>query len=163
MAKKLTKTVDVESQTVTLEFADGSKISSSLTEFSPEMITRLALHGLSQKKGDACASLDTVAECREAVEGIRSQLLSNDWSAKREGSGSPRIGLLVEALARITGRTIEECTEVVEALDDEQKKLVRADANVRKIMAQIRYERETAKESKGEGQVDLMALLGGAK
>ena len=159
MAKKLSKDYDVEAQSATFEFDDGSKQTICLSELKPEIVVQLALHGLVQKGGDACASKDTTQEYIDSVAAVLKQLRDGEWSSRREGTGGPRVGLLVEALAKCTGRSMEECLKAVEGLNDEQKKALRADPNIRKMIAQIRFEREQAKTEKGDGQVDLQALM----
>lgn len=159
MAKKLSKDYNAETGEFWFEFEDGTKIEGNLSDFSESIVKRLALHGIMQKGGDSTASKETLKEFVEAVTAVVTQLKAGEWSQKREGTGGPRIGLLVEALARCAGRTTEECLAVVEALSDDDKKALRQDASIRKMIAQIRFERENEKAAKGEGQVDLQALM----
>jgi hypothetical protein len=145
MAKKLTK--EITDTGVSIEFANGETLALQFADLSEDIKFRLMAHGASQKLGDASAGTE--------------RLIAGDWKSVRESSGSPKIGLLVEALARLTSRDIAECREVVESLDDETKKKLRAQPQLKAVMADIRAEREKAKaQEAGVGGVDFGALFG---
>lgn len=106
---KISKTVNVEAKTVTIDFVEvlsrvkgektemGKTIESFVVraeEFSDEVRTQAMLHGLSQKFGDelACGSEEkdayTVAEAKGWLADMSSRLIANKWNAgKRSGNG----------------------------------------------------------------------------
>ena len=53
-SNRVKKSVSVENESVTFGF-EGNSVEFRLDQLSGEMITRLALHGLSQKLGDSYA------------------------------------------------------------------------------------------------------------
>lgn len=159
MAKKLTK--EITDTGVSIEFANGETLALQFADLSEDIKFRLMAHGASQKLGDASAGTETVEEAIAETKKVLERLIAGDWKSVRESSGSPKIGLLVEALARLTSRDIAECREVVEALDDETKKKLRAQPQLKAVMADIRAEREKAKaQEAGVGGVDFGALFG---
>ena len=65
MAKIANKIVGEEA--VTFEFANGEQVVARLDALTPEMVKRLAIHGLSQKMGDSYARAagagDAIEKC----------------------------------------------------------------------------------------------------
>lgn len=106
---KISKTVNVEAKTVTIDFVEVlSRVKGEKTEtgkvietfvvkaeeFSDEVRTQAMLHGLSQKFGDelACGSEEkeayTVVEAKGWLVDMTSRLVANKWNAgKRSGNG----------------------------------------------------------------------------
>lgn len=158
MAKKLTK--DVTETGVTITFANNEVLTLNFADLSEDIKFRLMGHGASQKLGDASAGTETVEEAIAETRKVLERLLSGDWKSIREGSAGPKIGLLVEALARLTQRDPGECHAVVEAMDDETKKKLRAHPQLKAVMADIRAEREKAKAAEaGVGGTDFGSLF----
>jgi len=157
MAKKLTK--EVTDTGVSITFANDEVLSLNFDQLSDEIKLKLMAHGASQKLGDASAGTETVEEAIAETRKVLERLLAGDWKSVREGGAGPKIGLLVEALARLTQRDVGECRDVVEALDDETKKKLRAQPQLKAVMADIRAEREKAKAGEA-GTIDFGALFG---
>lgn len=106
---KISKTVNVEAKTVTIDFVEvlsrvkgekaemGKTIESFVVraeDFSDEVRTQAMLHGLSQKFGDelACGAEEkdayTVEEAKGWLDDMSSRLIANKWNAgKRSGNG----------------------------------------------------------------------------
>ena len=137
-----TVTTDVESGTVTLTWADGEKTQAKLGELPEHIVRRLALHGLKQKLVDAHAGVRDVADARAATVAVLETLRAGDWS-KRPDAGVG--GLLVEAVARATGRTAEAVRERLAAMDDAQRRALAKHPAVAAAMAAIRAERLAAR------------------
>jgi hypothetical protein len=156
MARKLTK--ELSETGITITFADARVIAVNYDDLSPNIHLRLMQHGLSQKLGDASAGAETVDEAYKETLKVAERLLANDWKSVREGTAAPKIGLLVEALARLTQRDMDECLSVVENMDDETKKKLRAHPQIKAVMADIRAEREKAKAADFTG-TDFGALF----
>lgn len=175
-----TKKIDLEGRKVEITFADGTAQSLSLNDLNDEIITRLALHGLSQKLGDSYAGAgtedDPVAVATAAVGGVIENLMEGNWTQRATGTSGPRVTMLAEALSRATGKPVEECAELVNELkdaadtedaSDEDKARFDAVKNhpaVKAEMSKIRAERAAAKAekdaAKGADAPDLGSLLG---
>jgi hypothetical protein len=143
------KVVDVATQSVTFTFDDGTTEVVELAKLSPDMVVRAALHGISQKVGDAYANAakaeSPLAFAKEAVTETRAQIYANDWNATRTGTSGPRTSILAQALARITGKTEAEAVAFVDSLDEDQTKAWKAKGKVKLMMATITAERAAAK------------------
>jgi len=137
------KTVDVDSGSVTFTFADeGAPVVVELSKVSDANMTRLALHGMSQKCGDSYAGAESIADAREAVLGVQEMLYSGEWSTR--APGEPRTSVLAEALARATGKTVEAAKAALDAMDDDTRKAVSAHPGVKKARAEIALEKASA-------------------
>jgi hypothetical protein len=158
MAKKLTK--EVTETGVTITFANGEVLALNFDSLSDDIKFKLMGHGASQKLGDASAGTETVEEAIAETKKVLERLIAGDWKSVRESGASPKIGLLVEALARLTQRDVGECFAVVEGMDDETKKKLRAHPQLKAVMADIRAEREKAKaRDAGVSATDFGALF----
>jgi hypothetical protein len=161
--------------------ADGKpaqEVTISLSDLSPEIVTRLALHGLSQKIGDsyagAAAEPNPTKYSFEQIEDVIGQLKRGEWRVT--AAGGPKATLLAKAIARVTGRDLDDVVEMLEGLDDDDttdpagkvvpgKKslqkhpaIVQAKADIKLEEAQKAKERAAGK-STGEAP-DLSTLLG---
>jgi hypothetical protein len=139
------KAVDVDNGTVTFTFADsGSPIVVELSKVSAAKQTRLALHGLSQKCGDSYAGAESIPDAREAVLGVQEMLYDDNMEWSTRAPGEPRVAVLAEALARATGRTIEEAKAALAAMDEDTRKAVSAHPGVKKARAEMALEKANA-------------------
>ena len=160
------KIVNDEAQTVTFDFGDGAEpIVVRLSEMPAEIVTRLALHGISQKVGDSYASAAKAVDegeadspeayARQRVTDVTGLLKSGDWAAAREGAGVTRVNLLVEAYARVKDCDIEQALRVIDSLDEDQTKAARKHPAIAAAMKVIKAERaakaaEAAKANVGK-------------
>ncbi len=156
MARKLDKEITTEGATIT--FKNGESLAVRFADLSDTIREKLLQHGLSQKLGDASAGCETVEEAIAETKRVIERLIAGDWRSVREATAGPRVGLLVEALVRITGKGTEECRDVVDGIDDDKRKALRAHPQIRAAMADIRAERERAKA--GEAGPSLASLFG---
>ena len=153
--KKATKTVDTEHNSVLFKFVDGTEFTAHLNKVNDNIRTRLALHGLAQKLGDTYAG--DVESPAESVKDMFEELVGGEWSTRKPGE--PRTALVVEAISRVLGKTLEDAKSFWEGLSDEGKKKARAKPKVQLAMADIQRERAQAKvEAEGEGEEDLADL-----
>jgi NACalpha-BTF3-like transcription factor len=137
------KAVDVDNGTVTFTFADsGAPIVVELSKVSVANQNRLALHGMSQKCGDSYAGAESIPDAREAVLGVQEMLYSGEWSTR--APGEPRVAVLAEALARATGRTVEDAKVALAAMDEDTRKAVSAHPGVKKARAEMALEKANA-------------------
>ncbi len=155
---------------VVFQYPDGKSISVLLSELSQDMITRLAVHGISQKLGDAYASAskqeNPLGWAKEQVQEGLKQLKEGDWRVTT--AGGPRATLLARALARATGNELDAAIEVVDGLDDDQRKALHKDPAIKQAKAAIKLEdaQKAAERAKGataeEGSgADLGAMFSG--
>ena len=161
MARKIAKKeIDLDAGTVTFEFADGQVLVCDVKELSKDMHKRALLHGLAQKVGDAYSGADSAAEALEAAGKAYTSIKEGNWNVGRaEGEGTPRIGQLVKALAKVAGKTEEEALAVVEAMEDEQKKQLRAHPQIKVAMAELRAAEAKAKAKKETGEAPDLSTM----
>lgn len=166
---KLPNTVNAAGETV-----DGEKYLLLLSELSPEIVTRLAVHGLSQKVGDSFAGAadepDPVAYAIARIKDTWEQLKRGEWRVT--GTGGPRATLLGRALARVSGHTIEEAMAVLQDKEDSLSeeefkaflKALRADPSIKQAQADIKLEDAQKAKERASGasgtKADLGALFG---
>ena len=149
---------------VNFEFFDGTAMSANLDALTPEMVNKLAIHGLSQKIGDSYSGEDA-ANCQTIAEATFKSLVDGNWSS-RSGGGGPRISQLAEALARATGQEIQDCVAKIAEMDDDTKKDLKAHPQIKAIIAEIKLEKAKADAEKAagdadaEGGIDLSAMMG---
>ena len=166
MAKKIT---DEAAGKITFEFSDGRTLSIAVSELTPEMATRAAMHGLSQKGGDSYAGAESVDEAYDACESTLAALRgpNGTWSTRTVGEGGARGTMLVEALYRATkheGKTMDDCEQLVADMSDEQKKGIRnipaIKAQLDAIAAERAMERaEKSAKSAADKPLDLSAFV----
>lgn len=129
-------------------FDDGSTQTFDASKCNDSILTRLYMHGASQKIGDsyagaASSGVDPVAFAKEAVKDTIAQLYAGDWRAAGTG-GAARVPDLALALSRIPaiGKTLDECVAFVETLDKDQTKAWKAKAKVAAELLRISAERK---------------------
>lgn len=149
--RKVTK--EVTETGVDFTFADGSVMSANLSELSEDMVTKLALHGLSQKVGDSYSGEDA-ANCQTIAEKTFETLQKGEWSSRSGGGAGPRISQLAEALARVTGKEVQECVAKIAEMDDDQKKDLRAHPQIKATIAEIKLEKAQADAEKSAADAD---------
>ena len=154
IAKKVLGTDGVD-----FEFANGNILTAHLGSIPEHIITRLAVHGLSQKIGDSYASANekgwTIQECHERATEVLQTLIEGNWSA----SGGSGINILVEAVARITGLDIDLCAMRIGNMTDAQQKELAKRADVKAMVATIKAERAKAKVKDGDTDASDLADL----
>lgn len=147
MAKKATK--KVTDTGVEILFESGEVVAVELSALAPEIVTKLALHGLSQKIGDSYAGAE-LNEAHELAGSVVERLTAGEWTQAREGGGVSRVSMLVEALAAATGKTSDEALEVVKGMSEDQRKELKKHPAIAKEMATIAAERAVAKAAAAE-------------
>jgi len=150
-----TKKIADDLSGVAIEFSSGERLAANLADLTAEIITQLALHGLSQKLGDSYAGEKDVSVAKVKAGKVLERLVAGDWRAVREGGGGGRITDLAQALADITGRTIEEAVSRIEDMDKDEKSALRKHKKIKARLAEIAYERAKAAVESGEDDEDL--------
>lgn len=85
-----TKITLPESHTVTKGPRDktwSANVSVDVTKLSPEIIAKLAMHGLHQKVADSAAGATNETEAVAAMQKAIDALLAGDWSSRGAGDG----------------------------------------------------------------------------
>lgn len=153
MARIATKTYTENA--VTISFIDGTKIEMGLSDMPDNMTDRLAIHGLLQKLGDSYASADDVPSAIERCQSVAEALRRGEWTVGRASTGGT---ILAEALAKATGRTVEDATAAIAKLSDADKAAMQKHPAVKSALAEIRAARAKA-AAKGTKAADLGTLF----
>lgn len=156
MAKKAEK--KIEGDVLTIKFlASNEELVVDINTIPAETLSRLAMHGLSQKIGDSYAGAEAEESYARAA-AVAKDLQEGNWST-RVAAGSPRSTQLAEALHRVTGKTLEEACAKIEELDDESKKGLRTHPQIKAALAAIKSEKAAADAAKAaEALADAPAL-----
>lgn len=154
IAKKVLGTDGVD-----FEFTNGETLTANLGMLPEDIITRLAVHGLSQKIGDSYASANekgwSVDECRDQALSVYNSLMDGNWAS----SGGSGTNILAEAVARITGLDVDECAAKVRGMTDEERKELAKRADVKAVVLDIKAERAKAKVKDGDTDASDLADL----
>lgn len=146
-----TKTVNVEAKTVTFTHDDKTTAVFELAKCSADMVTRLALHGASQKAGDSYAGAaketDPLGFAKQAVADTIAQIYSGEWRTSTGGARGPSD--LAQAIAQGTGSTVEEATDLLASLGDDEagdnaRKALRNKPKVKAALAAIKARKAIA-------------------
>lgn len=136
---------------VVIEFTNGHQVALDLAELDSDIITRLAVHGLSQKLGDSysgCGGDLNIAIA--AAESTKEALLKGDWAQRGVGDG----GYLAEAVAEITGQGLDTVREKLATLSDEQKDALKKRKDVKAVVARLKAEK-LAERAEDEAPLEL--------
>lgn len=134
------------------EFNNGGILQADVRELPHDMEHQLMLHGLKQKLSDSYSGLTTDHEIEAAVNGVWDNLVKNLWNAGRSSLG----GIWVEAIARAAGVSVEQAAEKWNSMDEDTRKDVKKNPQVKQAKAEIELERAKAK---AEGTtIDLDAI-----
>lgn len=155
MAKKAEK--KIEGEVLSISFATGEALSIGLADVPSDTLTRLAMHGLSQKVGDAYAGGEP-EEAYARAAAVVADLLAGNWTTRVAASG-PKATQLAEALALATGKTMDEAAAVLETMDEDQKKDLRKHPQIKVQLATIKARLAEAAAAKAIAEaVDAPAL-----
>ena len=127
--------------TLTFQWADETVTEIDLDSFQDHIDNHARNHGFSQKLGDSYSGAKSVAEAKAKLNDTLAALEAGDWNRKGGSTG----GIWVEALARAAGKPIDECLAKWEAMDEEQRKAVKAHPEVAQAKAALDFERAKAK------------------
>lgn len=176
MTTKIEKGFLVNGETVRSPQADatafivsygGKQLTLELSELSREVLHMAALHGLSQKIGDAASGYARTGINPLSVMGaVMEQLKAGHWNKPSAGgSGAAQANLLAEALSRAMDKPLADCIKAIDGLDDGQKKDLRKRPVIAAKIAEIQAERKAAqmaeleKAAKNDKLDDILADL----
>jgi hypothetical protein len=172
MAKfsKAKKVVDLDAGTIRFDFADGNgSITVNVDKFNDEVKRKAMFHGVAQKVQDSYASTETADEAYSAATATVKALDGGSWTVRTAGEGGGQLPMLVEALFRVIGqaegKTIGECAELIESMDDGQRKGCRELPPIVAALDEIRAERALEKAEKSRAAaagkaLDLSSIMG---
>lgn len=147
IAKKL-----VSEDSITFAWADETTSTVSLSDIPSDLINRAALHGLSQKLGDAYSGCEgNIATAKAQFDDVLAALMAGDWNRKGGSTG----GVWVEAIAEAASVPFEEALEKYNAADEETRKAMKAHPDVKAAKARIDYERAQAKAKSADTPLEL--------
>lgn len=165
------KVIDLEAQTVTFDFENGETTTFDLSKVSSEIVTRLALHGASQKIGDSYANTKKAVEGTDISEqeyaygeatATIAQLYAGDFNVRTAGVGV--VSDLAIAVAEVSGKTVNEVVGMLADATKEQKKALRAHPAIKAVLERIKLEKQTRRAAAAEANAgsgpSLMDLLG---
>jgi len=156
--KLATKEIDLPKGLVVICFEDGSKLTLDAAKLPDLMLDRAKLHGLSQKLGDSYAGNKSVAEAKANVQSVIDQLMAGDWN--RGGGGGPQLGILAEALAKLTGKDMDEALAAVTKLSDDERKTLRGNSQIKFAIAEIQTARaKLAADADAEAGKEFLTTL----
>lgn len=159
LSKLLPDDVGGQPRQVICVLGNGVKVVGDLAAYSPEMLERLALHGLSQKIGDAAASFSKDRDFHGAfgaMQQVEDNLRNGLWSSRAGGGTSD----LVSVLAEMQGCELEAAQAAVDKMNDEQLAAVKKHPAVKKAIADLVAKR-AAEAAKASGVEDLGEMLKG--
>lgn len=117
MARIMKKNVNVETLSITFNFANGDSYTADVSNYPEAIKDRLMLHGAAQKLGDTCAGQPD-GEWMNLIMAMDDRLTNGEWGAER-GSG------LEEKLAEAE----ERLAEYIAMTDDEKRTVSKLGVN----------------------------------
>lgn len=150
------KSANAETGDYEFHFGNGHTIKGNIKDFSHEIQRELLMHGLLQKVGDSYSGAKgDFAKAIESAQGVVDQLREGKWTAGRVAAErGPKIGELVEAVARLQKKPVAEVAAILEKADDGKRKALRSHPAVKAAIAAIRAEKAAAAAEKA-GAVTL--------
>lgn len=138
----MTKFLQVIQSEGQLEFKLGNGLTVELRpeDCAEEIRAQAMMHGFNQKVRDSAAGFSKTSDYSGAFSAMQSvvdNLLGGLWNAK----GGNGIGDLVQAIANLKKIEVDEAQELVDALDEEQFKVVAAKPAVKAEILRIKAER----------------------
>ena len=146
MAKRrINRTVDFEKQTVTFGVVGtDNTLVVGVADLTPEMVTRAILHGLNGKVGDSAADPET--DALASMQTVWDNIKAGNWNVRGGGGGGPRVTVLAEALAQVTGQELDAVVDKLEGMSaEERREIPKKYAKVKGAMDAIKAARATEK------------------
>lgn len=153
LSKVMPQDVSGKEGTVQFVLGNGLRVEADLVSLSPNMITQLALHGLSQKVGDASAGFSKAGDYSGAfgaMQQVVDNLIAGQWSTRGQGGGTSD---LVQAICELRGVDVEQAQQVVDGLDEEQLKRITSHPAIKAKIANLKAVR-LAKAAESASDLD---------
>ncbi len=162
MTRRIARTPDLEKGTYTFtDMTTNKSVSLNVDKLPKDIQRQLMFHGVNGKVGDSAASpnVDAIA----VMTGVIAALVAGTWSS-RSGGGGKGSTKLARAIAMALDKELSAVVTMLEGKTDDEKKALRAHADVKLALARIDEEDAKAKAKAAKaGQKDaddLGALLG---
>lgn len=144
---------------VKFHFSNGEIVTVDLEQFPLDTITKLAIHGLSQKLGDSYASANdkgmSIQDCVDVVTEMVGRLEHGDWDT----SGSRGVSIMAEAIAVLLDKDIRQCADLIAGMTDAERGAMSKRPDVKAEVARIKAARARAKLDTTPGGDDIDTLL----
>lgn len=150
------KDYDEETRSFSIVFSDGAQSEVELDKLPANIVTLLALHGLSQKLGDSYASVKgDVVEAKKRYEAVLTQLQNGEWKKAREaGEGGAKTTELAAAIAQFKNAPLDKANAVVAKATKEQIAAWKGNAKIKAIIAEIRAKKAAERAEKAAQKGD---------
>lgn len=158
LSKVMPSDIGGKGSIVQFVLGNGLRVEAGLDSLAPEMITQLALHGLSQKVGDAAAGFSKAGDYSGAfgaMQQVVDNLYAGQWSTRGQGGGTSD---LVQAICELRGVDVDAAQKALDAMDEEQLKRVSSHPQVKAKIADIKAAR-LAKAAENAGDLDELLEL----
>lgn len=136
LVKVLPEDVGGVARTVVFTLGNGVQVVGCLDSYTPAMVERLAIHGLSQKIGDAASGFSKERDFHGAfgaMQGTEDNLQKELWSNRTGGGTSD----LVQVLAELQGVSVEQAQGAVDAMDEAALSTVKKHPAIKKALADL--------------------------
>lgn len=138
---------------LTFVLGNGLKVVADADQMGDDIRAQAMMHGFNQKIRDSAAGFSKdgdFAGAFRAMQTVVDNLTNGLWNAK----GGTGTGDLVQAVANLKKISIEEAQTAVDALDDEQLKVVQSKPAIKAEILRIKSER-AAKLAEASDEDDL--------
>jgi hypothetical protein len=159
LSKIIPSDVGGESRTVVFAFGNGLKTKLSLADIPAETVEALAIHGLSQKAGDAASGMSKDRDftgAYAAVQSVLDNLRNGIWSSRAGSSTSD----LVTVIARIMKLEESEAQAKVDQATEEQLLAIKKNPQVKEAISRLQAERAKENAKSAPKLDDLMKSIG---
>lgn len=137
---------------VRFDFKNGESVTVTIDQIVQwNLLERFAVHGASQKFGDAYAGDKDVDDAFESFSEVLTVAAAGKWSEETVGGGGGS-SVLLKALVELTGKTIEEVRTILGGTSQKEKLGLRQDPRIASIIQRI--------EAEKAGAVDTSKALG---
>lgn len=146
-------------RSVIFTLGNGQSIVGELDKLDAATVERLAVHGLSQKIGDAASSFSKDRDFLGAfasMSGVWETLLAGGWNQKGGGGTSD----LVAAVAKLKGVSLEEAQAAIDKATEEQVAQLKKHPAIKAEIAEIQKKRAKEAAKTAGSLEDLTKAIG---
>lgn len=133
---------------VRLNFRNGEFREFTLPQ---NLLNKFASHGAEQKLGDEIAGIEDIDDAILAIDELIERLYNGEWNVKRESSGIAGTSILLRALVKMTGKSVEQVKEFLKGKSNADKLALRNSDRLRPIIQELE-----AEKAKGNVNVDSL-------
>lgn len=140
---------------VRIDARNGQTLNFTIPE---SLVRQFALHGASQKLGDAAAGHEDVEAKLAAIREEIDRLSRGEWTARKPTG--PKASLLALALAEAKGKPLETIVEFLATKSVKEKLALRNHPGIKPIIDRIEAERAASGRGRPREDVDVDMLFG---